>query len=552
MLNRKSGGLHEAAYLLGFFAILSQLLGLLRDRILAGSFGAGIILDTYYAAFRIPDLIFVIIASTVSISVLIPFLNARLGQDLTSAKKFVSDMMSVFLIVIGLFSILIFFFMPKLVGIIFPGFENPEQIKNVILLSRIMLLSPILLGLSNLFSSVVQLYDKFFVYALSPLLYNIGIIFGALFLYPIFGITGLGIGVVLGAILHFAILIPVVISSGYSVKLSFNIDWKSVKEVVLVSLPRTLALSSQQLSLLILLSIASLVGIGSISVFNLSFNIQAVPLSIIGISYSAAAFPALSRLFGIGEKEKFFAHIAAAVRHIIFWSIPATILFIVLRAQVIRTAYGSGEFGWEATRLTAAMLAIFVLSSIAQSLVSLFVRAYYAAGNTRKPLFINLLSALSIILLAFFLLDIFKRYSFFQYFLENLLKVSDISGTAVLVLPLAYTIGMFINLLLFWFAFQSDFRDFGRGIYRSFFHILSAAIVAGFVANRFLNVFDDFLNINTLVGIFSQGFFSGILGILAGYFILKLLGNRELEEIKTALHHKFWKSKVIIPEHGDI
>jgi putative peptidoglycan lipid II flippase len=552
-LNKQTEGLHQAAYLLAFLAVASQLLALLRDRILAGLFGAGVVLDIYYASFRIPDVIFALVASTVSISVLIPFLlNALVAEDLDKARKFVNDIFTAFFGMILLVSGVAFLCMPYLVRFVFPGFDDEEIVRNVVALSRLLLLSPILLGLSNLMGSITQASGKFLVYALSPLLYNIGIIFGALMLYPYFGIIGLGLGVILGASLHFLIQLPAVSASGFHLRFSKDISWTDIKRAVLISLPRTLALASGQITILILLSIASLISIGSITVFNLAYNLQAFPLVIIGASYSAAAFPVLSRLFGGGLKEKFFEQVSASVRHIIFWSVPATVLFVVLRAQVVRVAYGAGEFGWEATRLTAALVAIFVLSTIAQSLVILFTRAYYASGNTRKPLFINLFSAGIIIGSVFVLKAIFTKFDSFRYFIEVLLKVPDVDGTTILILPIGYSIGTLINLCLFWLAFQSDFGNFKRETYRSFFHISSASIVMGFVAHFFLEVFDTVFDLETLVGIFSQGFFAGIIGIISAVIILKLLGNQELKEMIETLRHKFWKTPVIVPDTEEL
>lgn len=553
LLNKQSEGLHQAAYLLAFLAVASQLLALVRDRILAGLFGAGVVLDIYYASFRIPDIIFALVASTVSVSVLIPYLLSTLESgDSDKARKFVNDIFTVFFGLILLVSGIAFIFMPYLVRIVFPGFEDAEIIRNVITLSRLLLLSPILLGLSNLMGSITQASGKFLVYSLSPLLYNIGIIFGSLFLYPYFGILGLGLGVVLGASLHFIIQLPAASASGFSLRFSRVISWMDIKKVFFTSLPRTLALASSQITILILLSLASLISSGSITVFNLAYNLQAFPLVIIGASYSSAAFPVLSRLFGGGLKEKFFEQVSASLRHIIFWSVPATVLFVVLRAQVVRVAYGAGEFGWEATRLTAALLAIFVLSTVAQSLVILFTRSYYASGNTRKPLFINLFSAATIIISVFTLKAAFVKFEIFRYFVEVLLKVTDVAGTMVLILPLAYSIGTLINLALFWLAFQADFGAFKKQTYRSFFHILSASIVMGFVAHTSLEAFDTVFNLETLVGIFSQGFFAGIIGIVSGAVVLKLLGNQELQEMIETLRHKFWKTPVIVPDTEEL
>ncbi len=154
----------------------------------------------------------------------------------------------------------------------------------------------------------------------------------------------------MGAFFHLAVQIPVIIREGFVPKLSFSIDFRSIKKVLTLSLPRTFALSVGHISILALISLASLISAGSISIFQLSFNLQSVPLSIIGVSYSVAAFPTLSRLFSSGEKQKFFDHFANAARHIIFWSMPVIFLFIVLRAQIVRVILGSGAFNWDDPR----------------------------------------------------------------------------------------------------------------------------------------------------------------------------------------------------------
>src|SRR3989338_2691194 len=211
---------------------------------------------------------------------------------------------------------------------IFPGFS--AQSESLIGLSRILLLSPILLGISNLFGSLTQSRNRFFIYALSPLLYNFGIILGIIFLYPNFGLQGLTWGVVLGALLHMAIQLPSLIHLKLLPKLTFAPDFKKVRQLIILSLPRTITLSINHIAIFFLLSLASLMSVGSVSVFSLAFNLQSVPLSIIGVSYSLAAFPTLSRLFSSGEKEKFFSEILSSARHIIFWSVPVMVFFIVL------------------------------------------------------------------------------------------------------------------------------------------------------------------------------------------------------------------------------
>ena len=231
---------------------------------------------------------------------------------------------------------------------------------------RIMLFSPFFLGLSNFFSGVTQMNRRFLIYSLSPSLYNIGIIIGALFFYRYLGLAGLVWGVALGACLHMAIQIPFIIRTHTSPRFFRKVHWASVKRVVLLSLPRTLTLSANQLASFFLIALASFMAGGSIAIFNFANSIESVPLTLIGVSYSSAAFPTLSRLFSTGKLQEFLHEVAISARHIIFWSLPVTALFIVLRAQIVRVVLGAGAFDWNATRLTAAALALFIISIVAQ------------------------------------------------------------------------------------------------------------------------------------------------------------------------------------------
>ena len=548
MVGKEIVGLHEAAYLLAFFAFLSQILALVRDKLLAYNFGAGHILDIYYSAFRIPDLIFVSVASIVSASVLVPFFIDRFNNDGDRGRRFIDSIFSAFFFGIVAVSIATYFLIPSLTSILFPGFANSEFLQDLILYSRILLLSPIFLGLSNFLSSITQMHKRFLIYALSPVLYNIGIIFGIIFLYPVFGISGLIWGVVLGAFLHMAIQIPFIIHKDTFPSLRLNFNWNDIKKVILISSPRTLTLSSNQLASFFLVSLASYMSGGTISVFSLAFNLQSVPMTIIGVSYSSAIFPTLSKFFVEKNRKEFLQQMIDSARHIVFWSIPITILFIVLRAQIVRTIYGAGQFDWADTRLTAAVLAIFVISVIGQSLILLFVRAYYAEGKTKKPLIINVFSGLLIVFFGYVLTKAFFAFPIFRFFLEDLFKVSGQIGTSVLVLPLAYSIGVLVNTYLHWHMFEKDYEGFSKPVVATLFQSFSASVIMGYVAFISLRFFNIFFPLTKAWNVFFQGFFAGILGIIVGIIILIILKNKEIEEIWRTLHHKFWKSNVVVPD----
>jgi putative peptidoglycan lipid II flippase len=548
LFNREIAGLHEAAYLLAFFAFLSQLLALVRDKLLAHNFGASPILDLYYAAFRIPDLIFVSIASIVSASVLIPFFVDQINTDEKKFKDFSDNIFSAFFFAIIGVSIVVLICAPQLLRFLLPGFVHDPQFEELVFITRILLLSPIFLGISNFLSSITQIYKRFIVYAMSPLLYNVGIICGIVFLYPFFGLSGLVIGVVSGSFLHMIIQIPFIIHKGLFPRIRLWLDWKSMRRVVATSLPRTLTLSSNQLAAFFLIALASFMAAGSIAVFNLAFNLQSVPLTIIGVSYSSAIFPTLSRFFARGERNEFLVKMIESARHIIFWSIPITILFIVLRAQIVRTIYGSGNFDWADTRLTAAALALFIISVVGQSLILLFVRAYYAEGRTARPLIINITSSILLALIGYLLTKAFFAFPMFRFFLEDLLRVSGQTGTSVLVLALAYSIGIFVNTYLHWHMFERDYRGFSRPVLATLFQSFSASVIMGYITFVSLRFFNLFFTLEKATGVFLQGLCAGLVGILAWIAVLHLLKSTELAEVRETLHKKFWKAKVVVPE----
>ncbi len=548
LFHQEFGGLHKAAALLAFSAGASALLGLFRDRLLAGTFGAGRSLDIYYASFRVPDLLYNVVAlSLVSVTVLIPLFLEKLRRSEKEAYSFLNGIFTVFLALMSLFALILFFLAPLLAPLVAPGF-SPAELESFVLLTRIMLFSSLLLGLSNLLSSVIQSFRRFFIYALSPVFYNFGIILGIVFLFPLFGFKGLAMGVVLGALLHVSIQIPGLMKLGFSPKLAFKIDFSAVKKVMKLSLPRSLGLGMHQIVLIFITAIASGLAAGSIAVFNLSLNLQSVVLAVIGVSYSVAAFPALAKLFVDDRKDEFLNQALSAARQIIFWSVPASALFIVLRAQIVRVILGTGVFSWTDTRLVAASLAIFSVSICSQALIILFVRAFYAAGKTAKPLAINVFSFALIIISAFLLVRVFDASAGFRILFEKLMRVEGVEGTNMLMLPLAFSAGMVLNAVFLIASFSkmagvSVMKKLGRTLAQALF----ASALAGTAAYLSLRALDGFFNLESSLGVFAHGFISGVSGVAVWFAVLRIMGSRELGEIIASLKGKFWKTPVIAP-----
>ncbi len=550
--SRTVEGLHSAAYVIASFTFVSQVLGLVRDRMLAHTFGASSTLDVYYAAFRIPDVVFASVASFVSLFVLIPFLTKRVEENIESARTFLSEVTTVFTLFMVGISAILYVFVPRLSHFLYPGFSS-DQFETLVTLTRILLLSPILLGFSNIVASVTQLKKRFLLYSVSPILYNLGIIGGIVFLYPMFGPQGLAYGVIVGSFLHVAIQIPAIVRESLMPRLTFSISWSDILSIVRVSIPRTMTLAFNQIVLLVLIGIASQFEEGSIAVFTFAMNINLAPLAIIGVSYSVAAFPTLSKLFSNGDREVFLSHIITAVRHILFWTIPTITLFIVLRAHIVRVLLGSGAFDWTATRLTASTMAVLVLSLAAHGLMLLFVRGYYAAGKTSRPFWINIGSSVLTIVIAYAGIALFRSNEVFAFFIESLFRVEGVPGTVILMIALGYSVGMIVNALIFWILFR---RDLGGHIpydlYRSLWQSFASAVIAGASAYAVLSMTQRFVDLYSFGGVFFHGLVAGVFGALIGVGTLLLLGNSEIREIWHAVHSKFLSARPIAPDPEEI
>lgn len=543
IIRKEVVNLHTAAYTVALLTLLAQILALFRDRIFAFSFGAGETLDFYYAAFRLPDILFALIASLVSAYILIPLIAKACTESKEEARRLLSDAVSFFIIVMGLAGIIAAIYAPKILALLYPAFVEHVQFDEFVLLSRILLLQPLFLGLSSIISSVTQIERRFLLYALSPVLYNVGIILGALFLEPIFGIIGLGFGVLLGSIFHMALHVPVVLSSQV-LPLPKVPNIRRMWGVVTKSSPRALALSSQTFIIVGVTVLAAPLAVGSITIFSFAHNLQSIPLSLIGASYAVVAFPTLATLHAAKDVEAFARKVADAARHLVLWSMLALVLFIILRAHIVRVVLGAGEFTWDDTRLTAAVLALLVASLVGQALVLLIARAYYAAGKTYIPLIIQGIGAIVSLVSAWALLIAHTNNEAYVYFLEALLRISFVPGTEIVSIALGVTIGQIVAGILGFVLFANMYPSFGVKLMPVIFQSFAASIIAGAVAYTTLSLLGGIFALTSLVAVLAQGALAGTLGLAAFIFVLYILSNREFREIRAGVQNFLGKKKL--------
>jgi putative peptidoglycan lipid II flippase len=545
LINAQSKTITSAAIVIGALSLVSRILGIFRDRILASEFGAGDVLDVYYAAFRLPDLIFNLIVLGAISAGLIPVFTGLLGQfRKKKAWKVVNSLLNILVLSLIIVSILLFIFTPWVMRAMTPGFTG-EKFDLVVALTRIMYLSPIFLAVSAILGSVLQSFKKFFAYALAPIFYNIGIIIGALYFVKIWGIYGLAYGVVLGAILHMLVQIWPVRALGFRYKFGLNLKDKYVREIGGLMIPRTLTLVMNQINILIVTVVASTLAAGSLAIFNLSNNLQGFPLGIFGFSFAIAALPTLSILAVKKKMGKFVETISMTFRQVLFFMVPASVLIYVLRAQIVRIILGSGKFDWLDTRLTAASLAIFAFSLFAQALIPLLVRGFYALHNSKTPFYMGLASLVVNIVSLLFFRWIFGFVNDFSFTMAALLKVSDLVGVAdlrILALPFAITVSSIFNLVVLLVALRKHIGNLdGYRIMRSTIRIVFAGLGAGLFSYGILRLIHLYVETETFLGITIQGALAGIVGLLGYWFLGYLLNMEEMGVFVASMRKKAFK-----------
>ncbi|OGI22307.1 MAG: murein biosynthesis integral membrane protein MurJ [Candidatus Moranbacteria bacterium RIFCSPHIGHO2_01_FULL_55_24] len=531
--NAPSHTIGGAALLIALSGVASRILGFFRDRILASQFGAGDVLDAYYAAFRIPDFLYsLLVAGALSAAFVPVFTELLAGKKNEEAWRLASGVLILLMWTLGLLGLLGILFAPSLMHLLAPGF-GPEKASLTVTFSRIMLLSPLFLGMSAVFGGVLVSFKRFAAYSLAPIFYNLGIIFGAWFLAPSFGPIGLAWGVVLGAFLHMLIQYPALKSAGFRATLASLRIWKdaSVRRVITLMIPRSLSMGVSQISLLAMTAFASTLASGSLAAFIFANNIQSVPLGLFGIAFSLAVFPSLS-LFAAEKKGKdFFVVLSETARRILFFVVPLSLALIIFRAQFVRVILGTGNFDWEDTILTFEILKFLSFSLFAQSLIPLFARAFFALQNTRTPLYVALASEALHIMLIPLLLPYFQ----------------------VEALALSFSVASVVNVALL-YVFLRRHASFwhDRAFLLPVAKIIFASLLAGAVAQLSKSVFALTTNeLDTFIEVFLQLFIGVTIGGTAYLLFAYWLRIDELRLVKRFVVYKIFRQPETATLAGD-
>jgi putative peptidoglycan lipid II flippase len=373
----------EGAAILSALIFGSYLMGLVRDRIFAGTFGAGAELDAYNAAFVLPELLFDVLVEAGLAAAFIPiFVKLRATQaDPESANRFGRSILTLGVVVMGVGSIVLLVFADAFTGWIAPGFAG-EQRELYVALFRVMLVTQVLFAASLTLGQVLLAEQRFFWYGVAPLLYNAGIVIGTVTLSGSIGIFGPAVGAILGAAIHLGSRFIGLRGSSFRIRLGWGASRSSLREFIRLTVPKLVSQPVEPLAFLFFTNVASGLAAGSLSVFNYARNFQSLPVSLVGVAFAIAVFPALSAAYARGDRRGYLRLFGTNLVSIVGLTVVSALAMVVLGELGIGILLGGGAFGPDDVARTAAVLAAFALSVPFESVAHLLSRAIFATRQT--------------------------------------------------------------------------------------------------------------------------------------------------------------------------
>lgn len=384
----KRRSISTAALLISLSYLLSRILGLVRDRLLASNFGLSPQADAYAAAFRIPDLLFTLLVSgAFAVSFIPVFVGYLEKKKIDEAWEVASTLLNLVVIAMLALGVVTFIFTEPLVRLIAPGFDA-ERLKLTVDLTRIMLLTPLFFGISSVLGAVQQAFQRFVLFALASVFYNVGIIFGILFLEPLFQVPIYGVawGVVAGTALQALMQSFGVMGLGFKYSLNVRFWHPAVGKVFKLMVPRSLDLGIEQINTIVETAIGSSLAAGSLSSYYFANNLKNVPMGLFGGAVATAVFPTLISAANSKDKSRLPREIVRTLSLVMFLVIPAAAVTVIMRGYLVRLLLGFGD------QTTADALGWFAGVIISQSLFFIVARVFYALEDTRTPLFASILT----------------------------------------------------------------------------------------------------------------------------------------------------------------
>jgi putative peptidoglycan lipid II flippase len=376
-------GLARAGLIISATFLASRVLGWVRLVVIANTFSAGPELDSFLAAFRIPDLIFQLVAAGALGSALIPIVSGLLAKrEQARAWRVVSTVTNLMLVALLVLAVVLFVLAPFVVPFITPGFVQ-AQLDRTVELTRIMLLSPIFLAVGSVATSVLNAAGRFTAAAIAPIVYNSSIIVAALVLPGLLGVEGLALGVVCGSLGHVLVQLWSVRRIGFRYRPAIDTTDAEARTALRLMAPRAVGLGAGQITFVVVTSLASLLGAGAITAFNVAFTLLQIPIGVIGVPLGTVVFPSLSREVAIGNDVQYVALLTRALRLLVYAMVPVAALMAILRTPIVEVLFPA--FDARAIEQTTSTLLAFLAGAPAHALIAVLARAFYARQDTVTP-----------------------------------------------------------------------------------------------------------------------------------------------------------------------
>jgi len=535
----------QGAVIISIFTVLSSILGLFRDRLLASNFliskigAAHQSLDVYYAAFFLPDTVYYLIFLGAFAAAFVPVFSSYIAKGKRKeAFDLANSFLNIALILVFCFILISLLVAPYLIKIIAPGF-NLEKQRVAVSLTRLMLLSSVFFGISNTAGGMLNAYKQFTLFAIAPCLYNLGIITGIILLHQRWGIYAPTIGVLLGSFLHMLVQIYGAWRLGYKWRPKVDFRNPAVRKIFKLMVPRVAALAVDRINRWIYLAIASTLAIGGISIINLSNNLQSFPVSFLGIAVATAVFPFLAEAASLNKKTEFISNLESGLRFITYLMVPVAILMVLLRVQIVRIILGTGHFGWVDTRLTAACLGLFALSLPAQGVVPLLTRSFYALSDTLQPFKLALWTILFNLTGSL----LFTRPSIIQP-IVGIIKVKNSFDARIIGLAIIFSLSSVFYMLLLYFGLKKKIGCFvvQPKVFIWKIMLSSAVMIIAVQAGKWS--LGNLLSLNRFVNIVTQLVVSSLFGGAVYFWLTHLFRIKEAEGIAQKIKNLFTKINV--------
>jgi len=393
--------------------VIGQVIGLVRSILVARAFGAGPELDAFFAANRVPDTIFALLAGGALSSAFIPTFTAFLSKDdKRSAWRLASAVANLLVLILTLLAGLAAIFAPQIVRYaLASGFssKDPALVTLTVNLLRIQLVAAVFFGLGGLAMGILNSHQIFLIPALTPSMYQLGLIFGILVLSPRMGIYGLAYGVVIGAALYLLLQIPTLLKQRGSYTLTLGLNNPAVGEVIQLMGPRLLGVAVVYLNFWVNTWLASFMPEGSVTGISFGFALMLMGQVTIAQSIATAAMPTFATQYALGKMDEIRLSLAATLRGVLLLSLPASLGLILLRTPIITAIYQHGNFDASSTQLVAWALLWYAVGLVGHSLLEVLARAFYAMHDTKTPVLVGAAAMSLNVALSFTFSEMFTR-----------------------------------------------------------------------------------------------------------------------------------------------